>query len=199
MLTGVIAFLLLLIILLAIPVTLTFQVSWQQAFQGYVKLHWLFGLVRMRLSPSQSKAPSPEAEAVAQKIDRFEHSTRKKKQNVNVIAIIRQKAFRRRIVRFIRDFWRAIHKRNVSLSVRIGLGDPADTGQLWAVVGPVAGMLSNVQAASIEVVPDFFDTTFEIDSSGIIRIFPLLIIYLAVGLLLSPPVWRVIKLMRKGE
>lgn len=193
MLTVVVAFLLLIIALLAIPVTLTFQMSWQQEFQSDIELLWLFGLVRIRFSSPQSKRPSREGEERVQKISRLERSSRKKQ---NVIAVVRQKSFRRRIIRFIRDFWHAIHKRNVSLRVRVGLGDPADTGQLWAVVGPVAGILSSVKEASIEIVPEFLDNTFELDSSGNIRLIPLQMIYLTVGLLLSPPLWQGIKQMR---
>ena len=193
MLSGVAAFLLLFIALLAIPVTLTFKASWQQAFQGYVKLQWAFGLVRVRLPSLQSKAPSPEGEELAQKVSSFGRSPRKK---WNSFSAIRQKAFRRRIIRFISDFWHAVHKRNVNLRIRIGLGDPADTGQLWAFVGPASGILANIKEATIEIEPEFFDSTFELDSSGTIRIIPLRLIYLTVGLLLSPPVWQGIKQMR---
>lgn len=193
MLTGVTTFLLLLIALLAVPVTLRFQMSWQQDFQGDITLFWFFGLVRVRLPSSQLKSPGEEGEAPAHKTDRHERAPSKMP---NLFATVRQKAFRRRIIRFIGDLWRAIHKNNVRLRVRVGLGDPADTGQLWAVVGPIAGMLTNVQEASIEIVPEFIDTAFELDSSGNIRLVPLHIIYLTVALMLSPSVWLGIKQMR---
>jgi hypothetical protein len=193
MLTGMVAFLLLIIALLAVPVTLTFQMSWQQQLEGDMTLHWLFGLVRIRLPSFKPKPPAPEGEERTKKQDHPDRSPRNKQ---NVFAVVRQKSFRRRIVRFIRDCWRAIRKRDVSLHIRMGLGDPADTGQLWAVVGPVAGILSNAKEASIEIVPEFLDETFELDSSGNIRLIPLQLIYLTVGLLLSPPVWQGIKQMR---
>jgi len=193
MLSGAAAFLLLFIALLAIPITLTFKASWQEAFQGHVKLQWAFGLVRVRFPSLQSKAPAPEGEKLEQKISSFGRSPRKKRIPFSAI---RQKAFRRRIIRFVSDFWHAVHKRNVNLRMRIGLGDPADTGQLWAFVGPASGMLANVKEATIEIEPEFFDSTFELDSSGTLRIIPLQLIYLTVGLLLSPPVWQGIKQMR---
>lgn len=196
MLTGVMAFLLLLIALLAIPVTLTFQVSWPYAFQSYIKLQWVFSLVSMRLPSFQSKASSTEGEELAQRIEHVELSTRRKQ---NIFALIRQKLFRRRIIRFISDFWHAVHKRDISLRIRIGLGDPADTGQLWSIVGPVTGMLASIKEASFEIEPEFFDTTFEVDGSGSIRFIPLQIIYLTIEMLLSPSVWRGIKQMRKVE
>jgi len=194
MLTGVIVFLLVLIALLAIPVTLIYHVSWQQAFHGDIKLQWAFGLIRVRLPLFQSKPPSTEGNEPAQKISQKKTSPG---QPLNPLAVFRQKSFRRRIIQFIRAIWHAIHKRDISLRIRIGLSDPADTGQLWAIVGPVSGILANIQQVSIEIEPVFFDTTFELDSCGNIRVVPLQMIYLTLGLLLSPSVWQGIKQMRK--
>ncbi len=194
MLTGVVAVLLLLIALLAIPVTLTFQASWPQATQDYIKLQWAFGLVSMRLPLSQPKVSSAEGEELVQRIEHVEHSSWKKQ---DMFVLIRQKLFRQRIIRFISDFWHAVHKRDISLRVRIGLGDPADTGQLWSIVGPVTGMMANIKVASFQIEPEFFDTMFELDSSGNIRFIPLQIIHLTIGMFLSPSVWQGIKQMRK--
>lgn len=193
MLIGVLAFLILLFALLAIPVTFTFHVSWQQVLQNDIRLKWAFGLVRIRIAPYRSRESSPEAEKAEQKIGRTGRAPRKKR---NVFVVVRQKRFRRRIIRFGSDLWHAVHKENVILRIRIGLGDPADTGQLWTVLGPMTGILAGVQGASIRIEPEFFDTTLELDSSGSIRIVPLQMLYLAVALLLSPPVWRGIRQMR---
>jgi Protein of unknown function (DUF2953) len=99
-------------------------------------------------------------------------------------------------MRFVRDLWHVVHKKDVVLRVRIGLGDPADTGQLWAIVGPVAGVLANIQEALIDIEPEFRDATFELDSSGTLRVIPLQVLYMTVALLLSPPVWQGIRQMR---
>jgi hypothetical protein len=195
MLTGLATFLLLLIALLAVPVTLTYRVSWQQGFRGAAQLRWLFGLVRIRLPASQLESPTPQGEERAHTAGRLGRASRKKHE---VFSVVRQKSFRRRITRFIRDVWQAMHKRDVSLNVRIGLGDPADTGQLWAVVGPVAGLLSNTREATIGIVPDFVEETFELDSRGNIRLVPLQMLYLAAGLLLSPSIWQGLIQMRAG-
>lgn len=193
MLTGVLIFLLVLIALLAIPITLTFKVSAQQAFQNDIRLLWLFGLVRIRIPPSKPKASEPEKEQPRKKSARKKSASRKKP---NVLAAIRQKRFRQRIIRFISDLWHVIYKQDLILRMRIGLGDPADTGQLWALVGPITGMLANVEAASITIEPEFMEPTFELDGSGSIRIIPLQLILLTLALLLSPPVWQGIRQMR---
>ena len=160
--------------------------------QGNVQLHWLFGLVRLRLPLAQVK-PSTLKQQTSGGKKRARIPSNKKS---NPFGAIRQKAFRQRVFRFVRDIWHSIRKQNLTLRVRIGLGDPADTGRLWAVVGPIAGMLTVVQDASIEIAPEFTDAVFELDSSGNIRVVPLQMIYLTFGLLLSPSFWQGLKQMR---
>lgn len=124
-----------------------------------------------------------------------EKKGQKPRKNKNVFAAIRQKAFRQRMIKFISDLWHAVQKENITLRFYVGLGDPADTGLLWAIVGPVSGILTTSQEASIEIVPDFIDTTLKIDSSGTIRIVPLQIIVLTLGCFLSPPVLKGLRKM----
>jgi hypothetical protein len=196
MLTGVVTILLLIVALLAIPLTLTFRVFWQQDLKNDFELKWIFGLVHVRFPSPQLKAPSPVHEDTKQINGRFDRPTRKKKQHFFVA--IWNKKFRRRILKYIRDLWHSVHKENISLHMRIGLGDPADTGQLWAIFGPMSGILASIQEASIDIQPEFLDTTFELDSSGSIRIIPLQMIFLTVALMLSPPMWQGIRQMRKA-
>jgi hypothetical protein len=191
--TGLVIFLLLCIALLAVPVSVTFRMSWQQGFQGDVRLLWLFGFVRFRLPSPEPEPLSQEDEIRTRIAGRFERPSR---EGYAVFAALQQKSFRRRITRFIGDVWHAIHKSNVNLNARIGLGDPADTGQLWAVAGPVGGILSYAREVTVGIVPDFIDETFELNGSGNIRLIPLQIIGLALGLLLSPSLWQGLKRMR---
>ena len=193
MLIGTVIFLSLVVILLALPMTLTYQVSWKQTLSANLRLNWAFGLVRADVSPDQAKSKLDKPEAAHPKTNRRTRSPGKKP---NVLAAIRQPSFRRRLLRFVSDVWRAIHKKNVQLFVRMGLGDPADTGQLWAVLGPLSGMFARLRDIRIAIEPDFLDSTLEVDSSGTIRMIPLQFVMLALGLLLSPPIWRGIMLMR---
>ena len=193
MLTGVMIILIFVIVLLAIPVVLTFKVSRDQTFQGGVKILWLFGLVRVHRPLFQTMGSALKAKESEHQNNRFLRSS---EENSNVFAAIRDKTFRQRVLRFLSDSWHAIDKQNINLRMRIGLGDPVETGQLWAVVGPIAGILSNIQEGSIEVLPDFVDSRFELDSSGKLRLVPLQLIYLTVGLILSPSFWQGLRTMR---
>jgi hypothetical protein len=157
-------------------------------------LQWLFGLVRIQLPSSASTTTDRAQETVKITEPKKLQASRK----ANPMIALRQKAFRQRLFRLIGDLWRAVHKQHVMLRIRIGLGDPADTGQLWALVGPLSGMLATIQDAMIEIEPEFIDSVFELDSSGKIRIVPLQLLYLTFGLLLSPVFWRGINQMRNA-
>jgi hypothetical protein len=193
-LIGTVIFLSLVVILLAVPVTLTYQCSWRRTVSAELRLTWAFGLVRADVSPDQGKSKSEKPEEARSKSDRRQRTPGKKKNDF--LAAIRQPSFRRRILRFVSDVWRSIHKKNIRLLLRIGLGDPADTGQLWAAFGPLSGMFARARDVSITVVPDFLDSTFEVDSSGTIRVIPLQFAVLALGLLFSPSIWRGFMFMR---
>ena len=193
MLIGAVIFLSLVVILLALPVTLTYQLSWKETLSASVRLNWAFGLVRADVSPGRATSKAVEPKAAGKKGRR---SKKAKSRKANAMAAFRQPSFRRRIFRFVSDLWNAIHKKNVRLLVRAGLGDPSDTGRLWAVLGPLSGMLVRLRDARIMLEPDFLDATLEVDSSGTIRVIPLQITIIALGLLISPAVWRGMLVMR---
>lgn len=196
MLTAAAVFLLLLMALLAIPITLRFRISWRESFKQDIRLQWAFGLVHLRIDRPRSKGTPRRQRKPRRKAQPREHA---RGRGRNLLGALGQRRFRRRILRFARDLWRAVHKRDVRLRVRIGLDDPADTGQLWAVLGPLAGMLATLREPSVIVEPAFAPPTFALDTSGSVRIIPLEAIYLAVGLLSSPSFWRGIGALRRAR
>jgi hypothetical protein len=142
----------------------------------------------------KEEAPSLPDETRADKVPCPRHPSRHKP---NVMAALRQQRLRRRIIRYIGDCWHAVHKRDLQLRLRIGLDDPADTGQLWAIMGPVAALLANNKEALFEIEADFYEEIFELDGSGNVEFVPLKILYLTLAMLLSPAIWQGIKQLRK--
>ena len=193
MLIGTVIILSLVVLLLAVPLTLTYQCSWRQALSADLRLIWAFGLVRADVSPDLTKPEPDKPEVAGRRAGWWAQSSGR---DTNYMAAIRRSSFRRRILRFVADVWRAIHKKDVRLRVRLGLGDPADTGQLWAALGPLSGMASRLRDIRIAIEPDFLDSTFEVDSSGTIRMIPLQFAVIALGLVFSPAIWRGVMLMR---
>ncbi len=172
---------LLLITLLAVPLTLRFRLTRYETTEGELTLQWLFGLVNITL-------PKPQAHHEAEEPARVQD--KKASSQLKLSRVLRQKPFRDRILKFIADMWHAIKKEDFSLYLRLGLGDPADTGQLWAVIGPLSGILFTLEDAKIEIEPDFMESTFELKSGGTIRIIPLQLITLTLGVIFSPTIWR---------
>ena len=194
MLSATAIILLGLVVLLAVPVSLTYRLSWQKELRARASLHWLFGLVRVKLAPTGIKQPSTVEKQIESPVEPESKPLRTILRPVNAL---RQQSFRQRMLRFVRQIWRAFQKQDLYLRIRIGLGDPAETGQLWALFGPLSGLLADIENASVELEPEFIDAVFELDSSGKISVMPLQLIYLVLGLLCSPSFWRGMQSMRQ--
>jgi hypothetical protein len=190
MLAGLLIFLLIVIALLAIPVALEFSVEWPDGAQNEIVLVWALGLVRARI-PTSSSEKASTADGVPP-----EPKKGGRGKSARMLAAVRQRPFRQRVYRFVGDLWRAVIKENVQVRARVGLGDPADTGQLWAVVGPVSGMLSGVKGVSVAIEPDFVNATFDVDGSGRLQVVPLQVIAISMGLLGSPAIWQGLRAVR---
>lgn len=184
------AALMLLLGLLAIPVVLDFRIAWDKVLSDDVRLRWAFGLVRFRVRLKGARQERPQKPARKPR-----PRSRSWSRGRDLLRAARDEALRRRMRRLIGDLWRAVGKRDLRLRIRIGLGDPADTGRLWAAVGPIRGMLASLPA-DVDIEPDFVDSTLAVDASGGIRVVPLRLVFLGVALFASPPVWRGLRRMR---
>ena len=184
-----------LLLLLAVPITVAFRIDGIKEIKGQVSLQWLFGLVRFRIGiPGSTKAEPQRKLRLAKK-------TRKRKHGNNargVFTLLKQSAFRRRAIRFIKDVLRATHARDLYLRLRIGLGDPADTGRLWALLGPIASIATNLRSAEVRIEPEFVDPLLEVESHGGFRFIPLQFISLATAFIVSPKTLRALLMLRQS-
>lgn len=188
--------LLLLIALLAAPLSIRFYVHSNQILQGYARFRLLFGLVKFQLHfPSQDKPVIHNKQAPTTKPK--PHKT--KNGSRSGILFLKQSIFRRHVINFIKDLFRATHARDLYLRLRIGLGDPADTGMLWAIMGPVSAMLKNGQGMMIEIEPEFIDAVVEIESHGNFKLIPLQFIALTIAFILSPTTLRAWRTTRQDN
>ena len=184
MLTALLVVLVCIFALLAIPLGLRFGFEWPDSAANHVEVEWAFGLVRssVPLGKQQEDASGSKDEATVGSSD--------KSSSLDFFAAIRKRRFRQRLYAVVGKLWRAVEKRDVRLRACIGLGDPADTGQLWAVLGPLSAVLASVKSAQLSIEPDFVDEALEFEGSGHVRLVPLRIIAIAVGLFASPAFWR---------
>ena len=198
-LLSLLGLLALLMLLLAIPILLTFRfenagMEGKDAFKGQVTMRWLFGLVRIRIPVPGDTRPHHSGTKI--------QATKKRRKfrapgaASNIIAVLRQVEFRQRIYRLVKDLIRAAGLRQLRLRIRLGLGDPSDTGFLWAFVGPLNALVQNLRNADVRIEPDFMDAVFEFHAHGQARVLPLQLVAIAIGFALSPAsirAWRTLK------
>lgn len=181
-----------LLILLALPLDVAFQVEGIEPFHGQITIRWLFGLVRFRIripgANQSAQAPNVEPQAAS-----VREKSEKQSRRPHVLAVLRQTAFRRRVYRLAADLVGAAHLRRFHLRVRLGLGDPADTGRLWALMGPLNALAQNLRHVDVQIEAEYIDAVFEFQLHGRVLLIPLQFLVLAIGFALSPAsirAWR---------
>jgi len=177
----------LVLLLLAVPVGVEFRLEGIEPLNGEVGVRWLFGLVRFRIPVPRAGKPTPRPEAKPEARARARPKARVRHRNV--LAALGQAAFRRRAYRLVGDLVRAVRLRRLRLLMRLGLGDPADTGRLWAVVGPL-NAVAQLRNAELRIEPEFVEPVLEFKADGRLLLVPLRFLILAIAFALSPPTIR---------
>lgn len=186
----------LLVTLLAIPLSMNLSIINDQGMQAHAQFRWLFGLVKFQATfPGETQTPAHKKMPLTKK-----HKPSRSSNNVHGFAtLFKQSAYRRHIINFIKTLFRASHAKDLFLRLRIGLGDPADTGRLWAVVGPLSAMLKNSHDTKIEIEAEFIDSVIEIESHGNFTLIPLQFIALVIAFILSPMSIRAWRTMQRDN
>ena len=184
-----------LLVLLALPVEAAFRLEGIEAFTGQITIRWLFGLVRIRI-PVPGVRERPAKPAAEREAARKRPRRKARRGPARVLAVLGQTAFRRRAYRLVEDLVRAVHVSQLRRRMRLGVGDPADTGRLWAVVGPLNAAAQGLRGAEVQIEPEFMDPVLEFRAQGRVLVVPLQVLALAVSFALSPPsirAWRTLK------
>jgi hypothetical protein len=188
----------LLLLLLALPVEVMFRLEGIEAFNGQITIRWMLGLVRFRIRiPGASKPPAEPGAATEAVGSRSRPG--KRSGRPHLLAVLRQAAFRQRVVRLLRDLLRATHLRRFRLRMRLGLGDPADTGRLWAWMGPLNLSAQQLRGARVQIEADYMEPVFEFQTQGRLLLIPLQFLLLGIGFALSPASLRAWRTLRRAH
>ncbi len=174
--TIFIGFLLFSLVLLIIPVDLSFSLEKDETLHYQAKLYLLFGFVTIDMSREGQKAE----ERVLPK--------KKKSGKAHIMPLFRRKEFIQRLIQLILDLLYSCRIKELNLYCRIGLGDPADTGRLLGILWPLLLPWENTILKT-----DFQEAVFEGYCKAKIRIFPIKIIGNLLAFIFSPVTVRAVK------
>jgi hypothetical protein len=85
--------------------------------------------------------------------------------------------------------------RELTVRLRAGLDDPADTGMLWGALAPLLAAADN-HPGSIELEPDFAKSCFELRGRCRFTLVPMRYLLVLVVFLLNPRTWRLTYALR---
>jgi hypothetical protein len=167
-LSCLIGCLLFLLLLLALPVELSFFVEKEEALRYRATLHWLFGLVSIDM-PGKRKTAEKKFLPV-----------KPKRKKPHLKSLFKGGIPVKRLLWLMRRLLHRLQIRELKLHGRIGLGDPAYTGMLMGALHPLLPPGRN-----ITLIADFQEAVFEGYCSARIRLYPIRVIGTLLVFLLS--------------
>ena len=185
-----------LLLLLAVPIELSYAIRLddeQRSAKGQAR--WLFGLVRVGIPGQSDLARKPEKVPEKRKPPRPQ-AKRTRQQRHSPLAALSVEGFVGHLLKLVRRLLSGIHIHHLDIQARLGLGDPADTGQLWALVGPISVLLDAPGVTKVDIRPDFSESVLDFTSSGRIRVVPLEYLAVMIRFMVSPTTFRAIRAMR---
>ena len=176
-----------LILILCVPLEIVFNVNVPGKPRIRFKLLWLFGLVGREMVGREK----PEEKAAPEKP---KLKKKKKRRFKDIFVLMRTKGLLKQFQIFVRDLLRCLKIRDLNADIRVGLGSPDDTGQLFAFVGPPVFWLSSTLPFRVNMQPAFEDeATFEGHARGKVKLRPIQLFIPISRFLFSPATLRLLK------
>ncbi len=176
----VVGILLLLVVLLTIPIDLVFSVERSDSLKMKARVKWMFGLVGKDIGRGKKREPKEPA--------------KKRKGNIlSLVAAFTTEGFAQKFLSFLRDAVRALKVRELKANVTVGLGNPADTGMLFAVIVPTMVFFRSLASVNVEVEPDFEEEKLQGYCAGNVRATPLKFMTISILFLFSTTTLRALR------
>jgi hypothetical protein len=170
----------LVVLVLSIPLDLAFRLDVHGRPKFSLRLVWLFGLVSKDLKRGKKK-PS-------------KRKPRKRRGGRGIFRILRTKGLLRQLKALVMDILGCLKIRDLSIDFRVGLDNPADTGLLFATIGPSLIFLSPSVRRSISIKPSFeVEAVLEGYAQAAVRLRPIRLLVPLLRFVFSLAFLRVIK------
>lgn len=173
---------------LCIPLDLAFRLDVHDKTKFSMKLVWMFGFIKKELGGRKKKAKPKKA--------KIQEAEGKKRGAGKAIGFLRTKGLLGQIKILVTDVWKSLSIRQLRVNFRIGFDDPADTGMLFAFLGPTFIFFNNTKSYSVDIIPSFEDdAVLEGYMQAVIRLLPIRLVFSLLRFIFSFPTLRVIKEM----
>ena len=160
----------LIILVLCVPLDMSFRMEADGRPKFRMRLLWFFGFFSKELG-KRKKKPEEKRGVAEGKL-----KVRKRViQATTILRILRTKGLLRQLKDLIiKGIFSHLKTRDLAADFKIGLGDPANTGLLFAFIGPATALFGSSHRHQIRVEPDFRDdAVLEGYSHGTARLHPI--------------------------
>ncbi len=181
---------LLIILALCIPLDVTLHIDMYGRPKARTRLVWLFGLVSKE-TRKERKKPEEKREAVKVKRKLSERRGRAKA----IFQILRTKGLLRQFKHLLKTMLSHLKIRDLRVNLRVGLDNPADTGLLFAFIGPATLFLNSSFIHEIRVQPVFDKAVFEGYLYAAVRLRPIQLVPPLLRFAFSLTTMRVLKIL----
>ena len=172
--------------LLCVPIDLTVRLDVRNGTTFRMKVAWFHSLLTWQIGPT-----GRTTEAKREKPSAKRRSIFRRADIGTLYEILKTRGMVRQVVRFLNDVFRQLKFKSLDGDMRVGLGDPADTGLLFTLIGPVMPFLTPSSVRRIAVRPDFGDgAVCEGFIQGALRLQPIRLIVPVRRFVFSLPVIR---------
>lgn len=178
---------LLFVLLLAVPVDLAFSVERDGSFRLRMRVRWMFGLIGKDIGGRKKKRREEGVEK--------EKPKKRRGSAKALLAALTTEGFPQKLFSFVRDILRLSKIRQFRMNFRVGLGDPAETGMLFAVLAPAMLVIRSFSSADIQLEPDFEQERLQGYCKGNIRAVPIKLVRPLIPFVFSTATMRAMKAM----
>ncbi len=187
-LTGLIVF------ILCVPLDIAFRVDTHGKPKLRMTLTWFFGLVSKEMIKEKKSEPK-------EKMAEVKRLAEKKRKRVGVILkMLRTKGLARRFLRLLKDVLSCSEITDFIVDLKVGLGDPAETGLLFGLVGPVTLFVRRSSRRQIIVQPVFDgEPVFECYSYVGVRLWPIRLVFPSARFVLSLGALKAVKVVLSSK
>ncbi|OGO22928.1 MAG: hypothetical protein A2144_02595 [Chloroflexi bacterium RBG_16_50_9] len=188
---AILASLVILVVLaLSVPLDLGVSVDMSGRPKFRMRLKWFFGLISGEIGKKEDKTEDEEKGVKGRR------KPGKKGPGVRtMLEILRTRGLLRRVRLLLKDIFRLIRIKDLAADLKVGLGDPAGTGVLFAIMGPLHFFLSSSLSDRVKVQFVADEAVLEGSLHGSLRLQPILLIPPMLRFIISRPVLRAAKIL----